>query len=74
MLRDGRSAFFTGLGMFLFMGLLFVFAKLGRTIPESARLTFIWFLIVWFILVCSLLVTSVFFQWPLPLGAWAMGR
>ncbi len=72
LLRDWRTAFFSILGMFFFMGILFIFADLSKTIPKSAQLTFIWFLLVLFMAICAMLFFSVFFQWPLPLGTWAV--
>ncbi len=73
LLRDWRTAFFSILGMLFFMGLRFIFAGLSKTIPKAAQLTFIWFLLLLFMAICAMLFSSVFFQWPLPLGKWAMG-
>ncbi|ALG68324.1 AAA family ATPase [Beggiatoa leptomitoformis] len=66
-LKDLRIALISVMLMLIFMGFLFLFAKLGDTIPAKAKNVFIWFILLLFITSCVFLTTSVFFDIPMPL-------
>ena len=72
-LKDPRTAFLSLLGMLIFMGLLFLFAGLSKTIPKWMQHSFVGFLLFLFMATCTALFTSVFFQWPLKLAGWVTG-